>query len=25
VPHGSTPQEQAQNLADWLARYSAKR
>jgi serine/threonine protein kinase len=23
VPHGSTPQEQAQNLAAWLTRYSA--
>ena len=22
VPHGSTPQQQAQNLAAWLARYS---
>jgi serine/threonine-protein kinase len=25
VPHGSTAQEQAQNLAAWLARYSATR
>jgi len=25
VPHGATPQEQAQNLAGWLARYSATR
>jgi len=25
VPHGSTPQQQAQNLAAWLARYSASR
>jgi serine/threonine-protein kinase len=25
VPRGSTPQQQAQNLATWLARYSAKR